>query len=224
MNRNLMCLVLLAISATSFDRPASAGYQVRVGDGSVMAYDPGMTVSMDVFLKWEGLFPPEVLSMNLAFDLGVAGDGYESFFSNLQVLNASPAVFSAVQSEGSGDNFDLGVSATNGTPVQIDSQNLMKLFTIKFDVGANAVSGNYKLVFRPDGKLFDDDYNGPGGNAEFGLYQGGGGEFTINSAAAVPEPATLGLLGLCGAGAWGFVKRRRKQLPVAECTPEREVA
>ncbi len=226
MKYRLLPLAGFILGVLSLMPVANAAFIIRVGDGTVPDFVQGQqSVLLPVYIyegttgEGTGKF---LDGFTLGFDFDSAnqpGAGLRSGFTFVDPLDTIAPVFDAggaVQLDPNGNNYDILSSAGSNTANVIslggrDSSNPVKLFDIKFDIGANAQTGLYSVTFVPNAlqnNIALNDLTGMGTNTITPNLQSLTGQFNIT---AVPEPGTLGLASLVGAMGVGVLRRRRKR-------------
>jgi hypothetical protein len=205
---------------------ANADFIVRVGDGTTPTFNAGSTATLSVFAYLDDVSVSRTLSgYTLAFDVGAAGKGFggtPANFSNVTVGNFAPELSAGaayLASDADFDNYDLQVNTSGQTPaVEMQTHPIgtpLRLFDVSFNISPTVTPGTYNFVFAPNATSFGGGVNNLVGSSSTLDMLASGGQFQVGAIAAVPEPATIGLLGLSLVAAAG-VRRRlgRKPLPV----------
>jgi hypothetical protein len=212
----------------------SADFVVVVGNptspGSAIAYDQGTRATLGIYAYNSGGVDLGITSMDLAFDISTPGSanhydgigipGGTSFFSAYQLVSPLPGATVnldtdpvVVQSGAPGHDYVVNISSqsVNFVANGSTSNNLVHVADMSFDISPSTPAGVYGFKFVPNatfsGNVSPVNFvtNNPtlaAGADGFAFNQ-----FEVSAVAAVPEPGTIGLVGLAVAGAAGARRR-----------------
>jgi hypothetical protein len=225
---------VLLVACVSLES-ARAGFIINAGHHTLFENTPGQIIQLEILGDGLGAgIHGTTLRIALGDGLGPAleprfagvtwtdGPGGVNYFwdaSNSFVIlggKGAPTPEGDQLADVSASNFLSG-----GTPINFTGTRVLATFGIDttgiFFDSANAANNLFAVVI--DGSL---GANGPGNS--FVTFGPGDGSAVFNngsiSITAVPEPTSFAFVGLAGAGAYVWRRRRRKLVPVEGCLAE----
>ena len=216
MSNHFLCRLvrlLLVAPIVFLAADARADFVISISDGNLGTYQAGSinntvaggTIKLSVYLYDTAPASRTLTGYDLGFDLDTAGKVFSSNFIGFSATSGSslPANFSFIPSAPAANNYDFLVSSSLNSAVTVNGVgSAIKLFDLQFQASASTAPGLYDFRFLPSAT----NTSGLGGtvninNIAFGVgntpLQAAGGQFQIT---AVPEPTSLALLGIVGAG------------------------